>query len=102
PIYLQLGVRHQLAEGAQTLPGIFVEESDAGVERGPTPALHTPEAGIVNVLACADHVLHGHAGCHQTLVRITQSNFGYTNFSWAHKLKCRGVTYFPPHIYECY
>ena len=36
--HLQARVRHQLAEGAQTLPGIFVEEADAGVEGGPAPA----------------------------------------------------------------
>jgi hypothetical protein len=70
--HLQLGVGHQLAEGPQPLPRVFVEESDAGVVGRAAPALDAPVAGLVDVGARIDHVFHGHAGRHQALVGIAQ------------------------------
>ena len=42
--HLQPAVGHQLAERAQPLPRVLVEEADAGVVRRPAPALHRPVA----------------------------------------------------------
>ena len=69
----------QLAEGAETFPGIFVEEPNAGIEGRSTPALQRPEAGIIEVFAGRNHVFHRHSGRQQTLVSIPQDQFGDFN-----------------------
>ncbi len=74
--HLQARVGQQAAESAQALPGVLVEEADAGVEGGAAPALDRPVAGAVDVLARGDHVFEGHAGGEQALVRVAQGEFG--------------------------
>src|SRR5690606_28950317 len=69
-------VGQQAAEGAQALPGVFVEEADAGVEGGAAPAFDRPVAGTVDVFAGGDHVFQGHAGGKQALVGVAQGEFG--------------------------
>jgi hypothetical protein len=71
--HLQLGFRQELAEGPQALPGIFVQESNAGIEGGPAPAFQRPVAGIIQVLASWDHIFHGHAGGQETLMGISEN-----------------------------
>ena len=79
--HLQAGIRHQLAEGTQALPRVLVEEADAGVKSGATPALDTPETSLVEVLTGPNHVLHGHASSHERLVSVAQGDFRDTNLS---------------------
>jgi hypothetical protein len=74
--HLQARVGQQAAEGAQALPGVFVEKADAGVEGGAAPAFHRPVAGLVDVLAGGQHVLQRHAGGQQALVGIPQGQLG--------------------------
>ena len=44
-----------------------------------SPAFHRPVAGIVDVLAGRDHVIHRHAGSEQTLMSISEGKFGDFN-----------------------
>src|SRR5262249_31496863 len=55
--HLEPSVRHEFAKGTQALPGILVEEADAGIISRPAPALRTPVTGPVDVLTNRRHVL---------------------------------------------
>ena len=85
--HLQLAVGHQFAECPQTLPRIFIQKTDTGIERRATPALNTPETCLVHVFTYPNHVFHSHACGHEALVRIAQSDFRYANFSRTHTSK---------------
>ncbi len=74
--HLQARVGQELAEGAQALPGVLVEEADAGVVGGPAPALDAPVASPVDVGAGRGHVLQGHPRGQETLVAIAQDQLG--------------------------
>ena len=71
--HLQAGIGHQLAKGAQPLPRVFVEKSDAGVVGGAAPAFHAPETCLVDGLAGSDQVLGRHPRGEQTLVAVAES-----------------------------
>jgi len=43
-----------------------------------------PKAGLIDIIAGSNHVFQGHSGGKQTLVRISKSYFGNSNFSWTH------------------
>src|SRR5664280_293643 len=79
--HLQTAVGHQRAERSQTLPGVFVQEPDAGVVGGATPALDAPVPGHVDILAGTDHVLGGHPGRHQGLVSVPKNELCDTDLS---------------------
>ena len=79
--HLQAGVGHQLAEGAQPLPGVFVEEADAGVVGRPAPAFDAPVAGLVDVLAGGDHVFQRHPRGQQALMPVAEGQFRDFNHS---------------------
>lgn len=83
--HLQPGVRQQLAESTQTLPWVFVEESDARIEGSSTPAFNGPEACHINVGTGINHVLHGHASGKQALMRVAEHELGNANLSWTHE-----------------
>ncbi len=74
--HLGWGVLQILLEGAQALPGIFVQEADAAIESSAAPAFQGPVAGGIQILQGGDHVFHGHAGGHEALVRIAQNEVG--------------------------
>ena len=78
--HLQAGVGQQFAELPQALPGILIEEADAGVERGATPTFHRPVARLVDIGASGNHVFHGHPRRHQALVGVAENEFGNINF----------------------
>ncbi len=82
--HLQLGVGQQLAEGAQPLPGILVEESDTGVVGRSAPAFNAPVPGGIDVGTGINHVLDGHSRGHQALVRVTQGELCHPNCSLTH------------------
>lgn len=77
--HLQPGVRQQLAESTQTLPWVFVEESDARIEGSSAPAFNGPEACRINVGTGINHVLHGHASGKQALMRVAEHELGNAN-----------------------
>ncbi|MHB8186016.1 MAG: hypothetical protein ACYDDU_07975 [Dermatophilaceae bacterium] len=79
--HLQAAVGKERAERSQALPGVFVEEPDAGVEGGTTPTLDTPVPSVVDVRTGTDHVFHRHSGCHQALVGVPQGKFCDTDLS---------------------
>ena len=70
--HLQLGLRGQLLDGAQTLPGIFIQETHADIEGSAAPALQGPISDIIQDRQCRDHVLDPHTGRGLGLVGITQ------------------------------
>ena len=47
--HLQLGVGHRLAQRAQTLPRVFVQETHAGVKRRAAPALQRIVADLIQL-----------------------------------------------------
>ncbi len=66
------GLLDVLLEGADALPGVLVQKPVHGVEGGPTPHLHGPEADLVHHLGHGKHVLGAAAGCKQRLVAVAQ------------------------------
>ena len=73
--HLQPRVGHQLAERAQPLPRVFVQETDAGIERGAAPTFRRPIARLVDVLAGRNHVFHRHPRSQQALVAVPKYKF---------------------------
>ncbi len=63
--HLQAGLGQGLAQLAQTLPGIFLQEAHAGVERRAAPAFQRPVADSVELGTDRQHVLRAHAGREQ-------------------------------------
>ena len=61
-----------LLDDAQALPGVFVEEAQASVEGGASPALEGPVADLVHLLKDGKHVAGFHAGRPQGLVGVAQ------------------------------
>ena len=70
--HLQAGIGHQLPKRAKPLPRVLVEKADAGVVRGASPAFHTPETGLIDVLTGPDHVLRRHARGKHALVTVAK------------------------------
>ena len=77
--HLQPALRKQFAEHTQPFPWILIQEANAGIESCASPAFHRPVAGIVDVFAGRDHVIHRHPGGEQTLVSISERKFGNLN-----------------------
>ena len=82
--HLQLLVRQFLAQDAQTLPRILVQEADAAVERSAAPALHGEVVDLVHFGQDGAHLVHGHTGSQQRLVRITQDDLGHLDRLFCH------------------
>ena len=69
--HLQRSARHVLLDESQTLPRVFVEKPQAGVERGATPALERVEADGVHQLEDRHHVGRAHPRRPQRLMAVT-------------------------------
>jgi hypothetical protein len=82
--HLQLLMRQFLAQDAQTLPRILVQEADATVERSAAPALHGEVVDLVHFGQDGAHLVHGHTGSQQRLVRITQDDLGHLDRLFCH------------------
>ena len=82
--HLQLLVRQFLAQDAQAVPGIFVQEADAAVERSAAPALHGEVVDLIHFRQDGTHLIHGHAGCQQRLVGIAQDDLGNLDRLFGH------------------
>ena len=76
--HLQLGVGQTLFQGAQTLPGIFIQKAHAHVEGGASPAFQGPVADTVQKGQNGHHVLQFHAGSRLGLMGVAQN--GICNF----------------------
>ena len=79
--HLQLGVGHRLAQRAQTLPRIFVQEAHAGVERRAAPALQRIVADLIQLVRDGQHLLQAHTGCGLGLMRVAQNGIGDKHLS---------------------
>ena len=77
--HLQLLVRQLLAQDAQALPRILVEEADAGVERSAAPALNGEIRDLVHFGQDGAHFIHGHTGGQQRLVGVAQDDLSDLN-----------------------
>ena len=73
--HLQAGIGHQLAKRAQPLPRVLIEETDAGVVGGASPAFHAPVTRLIDVLAGPDQVFGRHPRGEQALVTVAGSQF---------------------------
>ena len=74
--HLQGCVGYELLEGAETLPGVFAEESRRRVEGRAAPDLHGVEADGVHSLGDGHHVLGAESGRHQALMGVTERGVG--------------------------
>ena len=79
--HLQLGVGHRLAQRAQTLPRILVQETHAGVERRAAPALQRIVADLIQLVRDGQHLLQAHTGCGLRLMRVAQNGIGDKHLS---------------------
>ena len=73
--HLQLLVGQLLAQDAQTLPGVLIEEADAAVEGRTAPALDGEVRDLVHLGQDGTHIVHRHTGGQQGLVGIAQDDF---------------------------
>ena len=74
--HLVAGLGHGRLEPTQTLPGVFPQITDAGVEGRPTPGLQGPEADSVELLGDGEHVLDAQPRGQQGLVGVAQHQLG--------------------------
>ena len=73
--HLQLLVGQLLAQDAQTLPGVLIEEADAAIEGRTAPALDGEVRDLVHLGQDGTHIVHRHTGGQQGLVGIAQDDF---------------------------
>lgn len=83
--HLQRRFRHEFLEGAQPLPGVFVQVADAGVVGRPAPALDRPVPRLVEVGAGSGHVVDAKPCGDEALMGIAQGKLGNINNSWFHE-----------------
>ncbi len=65
-----------VSQDAQALPGVFVQEPQAGVEGGPAPAFERVKADLVEKLDDGQHLGGAHACGPQRLVGVAQGGVG--------------------------
>ena len=82
--HLQGRALDMVLDDAQALPGVFVEEAQAGVERGAAPALQRVVADLVDLLEDRHDVGGAHAGGPQRLVGVAQGGVGDPDASGSH------------------
>ena len=87
--HLQLGVGQALAQLAQALPGVLVEEAQAAVEGRAAPALQREVTHLVQLLKRRLHLGKSHARSGLALVRVAQDGIGNSNLGHCfHLLYC--------------
>ena len=77
--HLQLLVGQLLAQDAQTLPRILVQEANAGIECSAAPALNGEIRDLVHFGQDGAHLVHGHTGGQQRLMGVTQDDLSNLN-----------------------
>ena len=78
--HLKLRVLDVGADGAQTVPGVLVEEAQAGIERRASPHLEGAETSLVHGLQDGQHVLDGHARSNLALLAVAQDGLSEHHF----------------------
>ena len=73
--HLQLLVGQLLAQDAQTLPGVLIEEADAAIKGSAAPALDREVRDLIHFGQDGTHLIHRHTGGQQRLVSIAQDDF---------------------------
>ena len=82
--HLQLGVGHLFADHPQALPGVFVQETDAGVEGRAAPDFSGIITDLIHLAQDRQHVRQRHTGRQQALVGIAKDGFGNLNRFFGH------------------
>ena len=77
--HLQLGLGAFFADGAQPLPWVLIQKAQAGVESGAAPAFQRMIPHLVQQLQRGHHLVNGHPGRDQRLMRVSQHRFGNSN-----------------------
>ena len=90
--HLQLGVLKSVSQFPQSLPGIFLQETEAGIKGSAAPALNRMVAYLVHLINNGQHLLSGHSGRKQRLVGVTKD--GFHNLHWPLFYLCH--SYNPP------
>ena len=76
--HLQFRIFKAVAQFAEPIPWIFLQETKGCVKSRTTPALHGVIAYLIHFLHNGKHKFGWHSGCNQRLMRITQ--YGFRNF----------------------
>ena len=79
--HLQLGVGQVLSQTAQTLPGIFAQIAQAGIEGGTAPAFHGVVAGLIHGAENAFIIAVRQTSGHKGLVGVPKHGLGNLHFS---------------------
>ena len=82
--HLNRSVGKVFFQSAQSFPGIFVQETQAGVKSCATPSFYSVVANSVNFFQNRKHVGNAHTGCSQRLVTVAQYGFNYFQRFVAH------------------
>jgi L-fucose isomerase-like protein len=77
--HLQLCVLEACSQLSEPFPGIFLEETEAGIECGAAPALNGIVADLIQLGNDGKHHIGRHSGGNQRLMSITQN--GIRNFN---------------------
>ena len=77
--HLQLGVLEPVTQLAQSLPGIFFQETKGSVKSSAAPALHGMVSHLIHLLHDGKHKIGRHSRSNQGLVCVTQ--YGFRNFN---------------------
>ena len=85
-----------LLDGAEALPGVLVQETQARVERRSSPRLDGPVADLVHLRQDRKHVPYRHARGPQRL--LTVADGGVLNKQWPHRASFSKLAPFTRHI----
>ena len=78
--HLEFGVLNAVADGAETVPGVFVEETEAGIEGSTAPSFERMVADFIELGKNLEHFVGGHSGSDKRLVRVAKDCFGDFQF----------------------
>ena len=75
--HLELGLFAVVADGAEPLPRVLVEESQTTVKGSAAPALERIVAYLVHLVEYGEHLFGRHAGGYEGLVSVAQGGLGH-------------------------
>ena len=73
--HLKFCVGHSFADDAQTFPGIFIQEAQAGVKGCPAPYFSGIKTNLIHSGKDWEHFVCTHTGGNQGLMRVAQNSF---------------------------
>ena len=71
--HLQFGILESVTEFSQSLPGIFLQETQGSIEGGSSPALYGMVSHFIHLVHDGQHLLGCHSCGNQGLMRVTQN-----------------------------